>query len=280
MLVGSYVFDFEIESLDQNRNVLLKASFRVVLTAQLKMQRWRAVLFDVDGTLYHQTRVRLIILRKMVAWSLSRPTIGYRTVNALRAYRRAQEKLRNSGQRHADLDKAQISEARRTANVSEEFLRTAVARWMQAEPLSTLVDARREGLIECLHRFKSHGISLGVVSDYPAALKLQSLGVENLFDVVVSAQDVDVGEFKPSPRGLLAAVKRLGVAAREAVYVGDRTDVDAQAARHAGMDCFIIGRTRSTCGSHHHCVSNFRDLTNTILGEHVAPHVCLPGTRT
>ena len=123
--------------------------------------------------------------------------------------------------------------------------------------------------LACYQRLKSNSISSGVVSDYPAGPKLQALGVEDMFDVVVSAQDVDVGEFKPSPRGLLVAINRLGVSAGEAVYVGDRIDVDAKAARQAGIASFTIGRARSDCETHNRYVTNLRGLTDMILGESV-----------
>ena len=220
------------------------------------------------------------MIRKLIVWSLSQPSLGYSTVRALRAYRKAQEKLRISGEHYADLAEAQLIEAIRTANVSEPFLRAAVARWMELEPLKSLVKVRRAGLIESLKRFKSNGISLGVVSDYPARPKLQALGVDDLFDVVVSSQDIDVGEFKPSPRGLLIALDRLGVTPREAVYVGDRTDVDAKAACNAGVDCVTIGRTRPACETHHRHVSNFLDLFEVILGDSVGPRRCISGTIT
>ncbi|HEX5832079.1 MAG TPA: HAD family hydrolase, partial [Gemmatimonadaceae bacterium] len=68
-----------------------------------------------------------------------------------------------------------------------------------------------------------------------------ALGVSQLVDVVVCAQDADVACFKPDPRGLLVALVRLGVPPGEAVYVGDRATVDADAARAAGMRCVLVG---------------------------------------
>jgi len=231
------------------------------------MKNWGAILFDVDGTLYHQTWLRVIMMRRLVVWSLSQPSLGYRTLSALRAYRKAQEKLRNSGERHADLAQAQLNEALRTTQVTEQFLRMAVARWIESEPLTTLVKVRRRGLLACLQRLKSNRILLGVVSDYPARPKLKALGVEDLIDVVVSAQDTNVGELKPSPRGLLVALRLLGVSAEETVYVGDRIDVDAGAARRAGVDSLIFGRRRSTTEHPYRCISDFQDLADIVLGE-------------
>ena len=87
------------------------------------------------------------------------------------------------------------------------------------------------------------GLRLGALSDYPATRKLEALGVADRFDVVLSAQDPRVHAFKPSPKGLLVALEELGAAPGDALYVGDREDVDGAAARAAGMRYVIIGAT-------------------------------------
>ena len=52
------------------------------------------------------------------------------------------------------------------------------------------------------------------------------------FAVIVGGEDVS--QHKPDPQSLLLALDRLGVPAREALYVGDSV-TDAQAARRAGV---------------------------------------------
>ena len=69
-----------------------------------------------------------------------------------------------------------------------------------------------------------------MLSDYQAMPKLRALGIADLFDEVLSAQDPDIGVFKPDPRGLEVALQRLDVRPAEALYVGDRVEVDAIAA--------------------------------------------------
>ena len=242
------------------------------------MNSWQAILFDVDGTLYHQTRLRLSMLGKLMSWSLMRPRSGYRTLAALRAYRVAQEKLRAEGKRHADLAQAQLSQAGGDSGLPEPFVKAVVERWMQQEPLPLLARMRRAGLIDCLEKLKAQRLALGVVSDYPATEKLRALGADQLFDVVVSAQDTEVGQFKPSPRGLLVAAERLGISATQAAYVGDRADVDAVAAQRAGMDCFILGARPSQRddSSPSRAITNFVELSNTLLG-HIAGEQSLCG---
>jgi len=105
-----------------------------------------------------------------------------------------------------------------------------------------------------------------VVSDYPAGAKLESIGLRDIFDVTICAQDPDVGLFKPDPRGLIIAAGRLGVAPSEALYVGDRPEVDAVAAERAEMACAIISRKGQAVNQRHICVRSFADLQRILFG--------------
>lgn len=202
----------------------------------------KALVFDVDGTLYRQSSVRLAMARRLLWACLARPREGASTLRALRAYRRAQELLRNSNNGSADdLAHRQVALAADIAREDPGFVAACVARWMEQRPLDLLARARRPGLLEFLEAAKRRRLRLAVFSDYPARAKLEALGIDRLFDVVVSAQDPDVQEFKPSPRGLHLTLARLGVSHRETIYVGDRADVDVRAASRAGMACVIIG---------------------------------------
>jgi HAD superfamily hydrolase (TIGR01549 family) len=95
---------------------------------------------------------------------------------------------------------------------------------------------RRQPLLAELHAFKQQQGVLALVSDYPARRKLQALGVSALFDVVVANGEAGGPRWlKPNPEGLLSAAERLGVNAERCLVLGDRADVDGEAARRAGM---------------------------------------------
>jgi len=66
---------------------------------------------------------------------------------------------------------------------------------------------------------------------------LDSLGLAPFFDVVLGPDDVP--RPKPAPDMLLTALRRLGVSADEALYVGDM-DVDVQTARAAGLPVWVV----------------------------------------
>lgn len=92
------------------------------------------------------------------------------------------------------------------------------------------------GLIEMLAELRSRSIRLGIITNGPGGLQLdsiRSLGIESYFDVVLVSQIEGIS--KPDPRIFQKALIALGVKAEEAVYVGDHPGNDVGAAKAAGM---------------------------------------------
>jgi putative hydrolase of the HAD superfamily len=217
-----------------------------------------AVVFDVDGTLYDQVRLRRAMLLRLIRVHALHPLRGWKVARVIRAYRRAQEELRASTSDEPARRQAALA-AGRTGVPTEEVQRIT-GRWLQNEPLQVLARYRRADLVETLSALRDDGVRLGVVSDYPADDKLIALGVRQFFDVVVSAQDPDVGAFKPSPRGLQICLARLGVRAEHALYVGDRPETDAAAARSSDVGCVIIGSRPPLVATDHVAITAFPQL--------------------
>jgi HAD superfamily hydrolase (TIGR01549 family) len=203
-------------------------------------KRVRTIVFDVDGTLYRQSPLRRAMLMRLLQEAIARPASSFATFRALRAYRHAQEALRGTAVEGA-LAAAQLRLACERAGQTEDLLAPIVARWMEQEPLRLLERYVDPALPKLLAEARNRGIRLGVFSDYPAAAKLAAMRLSEFFDVVVAAQDPGVNRFKPDPCGLVEALRRLGADAVDALYVGDRHDVDAPVARAAGVPCVIVG---------------------------------------
>jgi HAD superfamily hydrolase (TIGR01509 family) len=204
--------------------------------------RLKAIVLDLDGTLYRQGPLRRAMALRLLRAHAVRPLHGLRTFRVLSAYRKAQEHLRDAdGPR--DLAEAQLRFACERTKVEPAFVSACVTRWMEQEPLPLLARFAWPGVGEFLQTCKARGLRLGVLSDYPPEAKLEALGIRQLFDVILCAQAPDVGVFKPHPRGLQLALERLGATAAESLYVGDRVEVDAAAAAAAGMPCAILTET-------------------------------------
>lgn len=233
----------------------------------------RGIIFDLDGTLYHQASLRRAMATRLLRAHLARPLVGMRTMRVLGAYRGAQEHLReasNADAPVADLADAQLRLACERTRAEPAFVSACVARWMEQEPLDLLADRIQPGLLEFLAACKARGLKLGVLSDYPAEAKLGALGLAGCFDVVVTAQSAEVGVFKPHPRGLRVAVQRLGLSPSTCLYVGDRADVDAPAAAAAGVACCILTDRHAPRASESWVrVASFGHLRRLVLGSAV-----------
>jgi putative hydrolase of the HAD superfamily len=211
---------------------------------QLDPRRLKAIVFDVDGTLYGQSGLRRAMLVRLVRAHLVRPWRGLHVMRILSAYRHAQEHLRAEAVPSGDLAAAQLQWACQRAGASEAAVRALVEQWMEQAPLPLLPRFMDPDLPALLRTARQRGIRLGVLSDYPAAEKLRALGVAEFFELVLTAQDPAVNRFKPDPSGLREALRRLGTEGADALYVGDRPQVDAVAAQAAGVPCVIVGRRR------------------------------------
>ncbi|MFH1586721.1 MAG: HAD-IA family hydrolase [Candidatus Diapherotrites archaeon] len=83
---------------------------------------------------------------------------------------------------------------------------------------------------------RTKGFRLGVVSDAPkmrAWLRLSEMNLTDFFDVVVTLDDT--GELKPSRLPFEAAIEKLGIPAKEILFVGDNPGRDIAGAKKLGM---------------------------------------------
>jgi len=204
----------------------------------------RAVLFDLDGTLYRQAPLRALMALELATLPLAAPFRAARHLRALRAYRAAQEDLR--GAVLEGLAAAQLEAAATASGLPVAEVQTLVTEWMMERPLKYLQFCRVAGLDRVLDLVERTGLQAGVLSDYPAEAKLGALGLAGRFSPVLCASDPEIGAFKPSARGYLRACALWHLEPSEVLFVGDRADVDAVGAAAAGMPCAIVGRASAT----------------------------------
>lgn len=80
------------------------------------------------------------------------------------------------------------------------------------------------------------GLKLAILSDAPSLsvwMRLISLGLDTLFDTVVSSEEV--GRKKPDPSPFRLALNRLEVEPHEAIMIGDWAERDIAGAKSLGM---------------------------------------------
>jgi pyrophosphatase PpaX len=172
----------------------------------------KAVLWDVDGTLISTKDLYLECYRRALA-----PYVGKQmTDDELLAMRP-----------HSEL---QVLKGH--AGDAFEACMTTFAQHY-AELHATHFGGVYDGVLDVLRELRQRGIRNGIVtgksrSSWEITLTQVELGQ---FDVVVV--DDDVSSPKPDPQGIVAALDKLRVEPRHAIYVGD-SPADMEAARAAG----------------------------------------------
>jgi HAD superfamily hydrolase (TIGR01509 family) len=212
------------------------------MTAQIIPLDWNAidlVIFDMDGTLYDQKRLRARMLMALVRDAIARRRLD--TLLTLRAFRDCREVLAESPTEDFLVAQYAVPAARRGCTPDE--VRALVAEWMEERPLSMLAACRRPGIEKLFEAIAHKGKRIAIFSDYPAAAKLAALGLAA--DFVVAATDPDVGRPKPDPAGLEKLLRLAGVAPDRAVLIGDRVDRDWAVAARLNMRALILSRGAS-----------------------------------
>ncbi len=100
------------------------------------------------------------------------------------------------------------------------------------------------GAVNLIKHLAERRVEIALVSSTPARnirVVLGGLGIADLFQIVISGEDVTKG--KPDPEGFLLAAERLGIRSANCVVIEDST-AGVSAAKRAGMHCVAVTNTR------------------------------------
>lgn len=214
-----------------------------MLGEQRKLIDIRAILFDVDGTLYRQGLLRAFMAAEFVGDALRSGSLKGRLslVRTIRTFRSVREELRLAGEVSGSLEQLQFTATAERLGVDATFVRSVVKEWMFRRPTKHVRRARRDAVAALAVAAPKRGIRVGALSDYPSHDKLTALGIVDHFSLKLSTTDSDINAFKPHPKGFLRACQGWGLSSEEILYVGDRPEIDAAGAAAAGMRCVIVG---------------------------------------
>ncbi|GJL69816.1 MAG: phosphoglycolate phosphatase [Nitrospirales bacterium] len=228
-----------------------------------RVRQIRAVLLDIDGTLYHQQA-----LRGLMAFELSTAPFSLGSIREalgvwriLKCFREGRESLRAMEDPRVSLVSLQYSLVAERVCVTSREVEIIVREWMYRRPLKYLKICRRRGMVEFFQLAAEMGLRTGVFSDYPVREKLQELGIPVPLTVELCGTDPEINAFKPNPKGFLYACHLWNLDPGEVLYVGDRHDVDACGAKAAGMPYVIFSR-RTSRGFNASATTELRSITN------------------
>jgi phosphoglycolate phosphatase/putative hydrolase of the HAD superfamily len=198
--------------------------------------RIRLVVFDLDGTLYDQRRLRAAMLLRLVRDAARSRSLA--VLRVLKTFRHCRETLGET--LAADFTTLQYELTASSMGCSADAVKTIVEEWIDRRPLDVLRTCRYQGVERVFAGLVAQRKTLAVLSDYPAREKLKALGLGA--DIIVCAGDPDVRVLKPHPAGLQRVLSRAGVPAQAAIMIGDRVDRDWAVAQRHGMRALIRSR--------------------------------------
>ncbi len=178
----------------------------------------RAVLFDLDGTLVDSAPDLCNAVNRVVQ-SLGQPPV---------ALARLRQVVSKGGRAMLQVALPTLSEAER-----EPLLAPFLEHYAQALAVDSVVFP---GIAELLAAIEARGLRWGIVTNKPEALAravVAGFGWSARCGALVGGDTLATR--KPDPAPLLLACQQLGIAADEAIYVGDDLR-DIQAAQAAGLD--------------------------------------------
>jgi len=132
--------------------------------------------------------------------------------------------------------------------------------------------------LEVLKELKGSGKHLALITTSERRMVIPTLekyGITDLFETIITDDDIEKSERKPHPRPLLMALERMGGTPEQAIMVGDR-DKDIVAGQNAGTDTVLF------CSPEHqkhysldklmkhkptYVMNEFRDLLKIVNGK-------------
>ncbi len=183
------------------------------------MKRYKAVIFDMDGTLITLDAIIESINKalesndyeKLSEEDIKEKIIGYPLAESL-------QRIMNISEEEAE-------------KVSEDYTRHYLKYNEESEPYP--------GVEETLRKLEEEGIEIGIATTKKRSEALSSLETYPEIDYNVLIGGDDVEETKPSSEPIEKACKMLGINPKETLYVGDHK-VDVKAGKNAGTDVVAL----------------------------------------
>jgi len=204
--------------------------------------KYRAVAFDIDGTLYPSLGLYL----RNIGFGLRH----YRILTNFSKVRhelhsRAMDAESRKGLPR-DLQGFRTLQARLLAlrcDMSEDKARDWADRVMygELEAFFTRIEVF-PGVEKALTDLSRAGLKLAALSDFPAPNKLANIGLAHFFDVAMSSEES--GILKPAPEPFLELSSRMGLDPTDILYVGNSPGLDIAGAHSVGMDAALRGGGR------------------------------------
>lgn len=199
--------------------------------------RFRAVVFDVDGTLYPASALYLRCIDIFVRHP--RVVEGFSFVR--KALRTMQMRSDYAPRNAEELHQLQASLLAHHTHIPLDEAHTLIEYTFYAMLPERFASIRPfPGVRNAIETIRSKGFAVAALSDLPPTEKIRALGLSDLLENALCAEDF--GVLKPHPRVFAALVEKLGYEPSEILYVGNNPVYDIQGAKNAGLGAARRGR--------------------------------------
>jgi len=212
----------------------------------------KLVIFDVDGTLYNQEKMRRLMLCDLILDAVK--NFDLQKILILKHYRRLREIA--AIREEESIDIWLIDSTAKVIGCSKELVSDTVNSWIIKKPIKYLPKCIFSNVPEVFNMIKQSGKKIGILSDYPAEDKLIKMGLKA--DYIVCSSDENIQKLKPNTKGLIELLSIAKVNPYEAVLVGDRFDRDGLVANRAGVWPIILSNKEIL---HWRTISNYQDFS-------------------
>ena len=199
----------------------------------MDFNKYDLYVFDVDGTLYYQNKLRLIMGKRLLMYYLFHP-LKFKDLIIIKNFRSLRENAKDTN--------GLFDITAKKCNVSVSRVNEVIKKWIYENPIDALIASKDDTLLAIIDKLKANGKTVVIWSDYEADDKLKALKLST--DYVYTAEQERVGELKPSPKGLKLIMSDLKVAKDKTIMIGDRMIKDGEAAKKAGCDYLILSKSK------------------------------------
>lgn len=198
----------------------------------------RGVIFDVDGTLYDQRILRMMMLVELGGYVMIKRE-AIRDLRILHHFRKVREELAKSEANN--VLNQQFEKVAKKISTNTEHIADVVEKWIYKKPLKYMEISRFDKVDVFFDALRVRGLKIGIFSDYPVEEKLAVLKLRA--DATCYSLESGLGKLKPQTLGLETVINRLSLNKSECVFIGDRDSRDGLCARRLGVP-FILCRGR------------------------------------
>lgn len=199
----------------------------------MDFNKYDLYVFDVDGTLYYQNKLRLIMGKRLLMYYLLHP-LKFKDLIIIKNFRSLRENALDTN--------GLFDITAKKCNVSVSRVNEVIKKWIYENPIDALIASKDDTLLAIIDKLKANGKTVAIWSDYEADDKLKALKLST--DYVYTAEQERVGELKPSPKGLNLIMSDLNVPKDKTIMIGDRMVKDGEAAKKAGCDYLILSKSK------------------------------------